>query len=158
MLIVGSVDENGAISSFSDRAGDHAAHFLTARGEGICCVYDNGQIYADQHYVYVFSGTSFSAPQVAGAAALLAQAFPKLTGKQIAADPAPERVRCRRGRERIRSYGHGILDIAKALQPSGVTTLAGGTTAVALSDVSGTGSPAMGDALGGRLAACGRAR
>lgn len=147
VLIVGSVDQNGAMSDFSDRAGDHAAQYLTARGEDVCCVYDNGQVYVDaEGYIYVLSGTSFSAPQVSGAAALLAQAFPNLTGKQIAQILLQSAFDVgAAGTDPV--YGHGILDIAKAMQPSGKTTLAGGTTAVALGDATGAGSPAMGDAL-----------
>ena len=44
-------------------------------------------------------------------------------------------------------FGRGILDIYRAFQPLGTTTLAGGTTAMALGDTTGTGSAAMGDAL-----------
>ena len=36
----------------------------------------------DRHAV-LWSGTSFSAPTISGAVALMAQAFPNLTGKQI---------------------------------------------------------------------------
>ena len=113
--------------SFSNRAGAHSAQYLTARGERMCCVYENGQVYVDPSgYVYVVSGTSFSAPQVSGAAALLAQAFPNLTGRQIAQillssafdAGAP-------GTDPI--FGRGILDIAKAFQPLGATALAGRT-------------------------------
>lgn len=147
VLIVGSVDANGTISTFSDKAGDHAQQYLAARGEDVCCEYKNGQIYVDSNgYQYILSGTSFSAPQVAGAAALLAQAFPNLTGKQIAqillqtaydaGAPGTDVV-----------YGRGILDIARAMQPVGNTTLAAGTTAVALNNATAAGSPAMGDAL-----------
>ena len=32
---------------------------------------------------FLWSGTSFSAPTISGAVALMAQAFPNLTGKQI---------------------------------------------------------------------------
>lgn len=144
VLVVGSVDAEGRISSFSNRPGSQSQNFLVARGETMCCVYRDGRIYADdQGRNYVVSGTSFSAPQVAGAAALLAQAFPHLTGRQIAqillesandaGAPGTDAV-----------YGRGILNIARAFQPLGATALAGGA-AVALRDNSGTGSSAMGD-------------
>lgn len=147
VLIVGSVDHDGQLSDFSNKAGTQNAHYLAALGDRICCSYENGQIYTDpQGFVYLFSGTSFSAPQVSGAAALLAQAFPNLTGRQI-------------GDILLRSafdvgapgidvvYGHGILDIAAAFQPLGTTSLAGSGALVALGDSTGAGSPAMGDAL-----------
>ncbi|OYW43939.1 MAG: hypothetical protein B7Z33_13965 [Sphingomonadales bacterium 12-68-11] len=144
VLVVGSIDANGAISSFSNRAGSQAQNYLAARGETMCCVYSGGQIYADeQGRNYVISGTSFSAPQVSGAAALLAQAFPHLTGRQIAQillESAYDAGAA--GTDAV--YGRGILDIAKAFRPSGATTLAGGS-AVAMGDSSGTGSSAMGD-------------
>ena len=147
VLIVGSVDADGDMSSFSNRAGGQAAHFLAARGSRICCAYDNGQLYTDdQGFVYVLSGTSYSAPQVSGAAALLAQAFPNLTGKQIAeillesafdvGAPGTDAV-----------YGRGILDLARAFQPLGMTSLAGSEAVLPLGDDTGTASPAMGDAL-----------
>jgi hypothetical protein len=147
VIIVGSVDENGVISDFSDRAGTHASQYLTARGEDVCCVYKDGQLYVDpQGYIYVMSGTSFSAPQVSGAAALLAQAFPNLPGKQIAQILLQSAFDAGSGGTDA-VYGRGILDIAKAFQPIGTTALAGGTTAVALGDATGAASQAMGDAL-----------
>src|SRR6185437_7289167 len=73
--------------------------------------------------LFLWSGTSFSAPTISGAVALLAQAFPNLTGQQIvqilfnSADDlgAP-------GVDPI--YGHGALDLARAFAPQGATTLA----------------------------------
>jgi hypothetical protein len=148
VIVAGSVDENGVISDFSNRAGNQPNHYLAARGEGVCCTYDNGSLYIDDEgFAYVVSGTSFSAPQIAGAAALLAQAFPRLTGVQIvdillrsAFDAGAS------GTDTI--YGRGILDIARAFQPVGTTSLAGSTAAVALGDSSGSTSPAMGDSAG----------
>ena len=147
VIIVGSVDADGMMSDFSNRAGTQNSHYMTARGGEICCSYENGQLFVDgQGFVYLVSGTSFSAPQVSGAAALLAQAFPNLTGRQIAdillrsafdvGAPGVDVV-----------FGHGILDIARAFQPLGTTSLAGGTTAMPLGDATGAGSAAMGDAL-----------
>lgn len=147
VIVVGSVDTSGAISAFSNRAGSQSAHFIAAIGSRICCAYEEGQFYVDgAGSLYVLSGTSFATAQVSGAAALLAQAFPNLTGRQIAdillssafdaGAPGPDAV-----------YGRGILDIARALQPIGATSLAGSGAALGLGETSGVGSPAMGDAL-----------
>ena len=147
VLIVGSVDDAYNISDFSNRAGANPAYYLTARGERICCTYQDGELFVDNEgFSYLFSGTSFAAPQVAGAAALLAQAFPNLTGREIAeillqtAFDAGEA-----GADAI--YGQGVLDIAAAFQPLGTTRLAGSTSALPLSEATLIASPAMGDAL-----------
>jgi len=147
VIIVGSVDADGSISSFSNRAGAQNSHYMTALGNRLCCSYENGQLRVDsQGYVYLFSGTSFSAPQVSGAAALLAQAFPNLTGRQIADILLRSAFDAgAAGTDAV--FGRGILDIARAFQPLGTTSLAGSSTAVALGDGTGAGSPAMGDAL-----------
>lgn len=151
VLIVGSVDAAGIASDFSNKAGASAASVLMAQGERICCVYENGQIKtttsADGSFVTLVSGTSFSAPQVSGAAVLLAQAFPNLTAQQIvslllssardAGDPGTDPV-----------YGRGILDIARAFSPQGQTSLAGTSVAVPLNSLAGMTSAAMGDAVG----------
>lgn len=150
VIIVGSVDEDAVFSGFSNRAGDLAAGFLTARGEAVCCVYDNGELFIEtidgQQFITLFSGTSFATPQVAGAVALLAQAFPNLTGQeivQILLDTA--RDVGANGIDAV--YGTGILDIPAAFQPQGTTRLAGTANALALADDFAVGSAAMGDAL-----------
>jgi len=151
VIIVGSVNDRGTISGFSNRAGSAQASFITAQGEAVCCVYENGVLKVSQQngrsFVTLVSGTSFSAPQVAGAAALLAQAFPNLTGAQIARillNSARDA-----GAEGIDTiYGTGILDVARAFAPQGTLTLAGGSAAVAMFDGGGTASAPMGDSLG----------
>ena len=151
VIIVGSVDPNGEFSDFSNRAGNLAASYLTAQGERICCVYNEGvlEVTTDANgnqFVTLFSGTSFSAPQVAGAVALLAQAFPNLTGAEIveilldtAADAGDA------GTDAV--FGRGTLDIAAAVSPQGTMSIAGTTMALAIGDNSGVASTAMGDAL-----------
>ncbi|HXC75338.1 MAG TPA: S8 family serine peptidase, partial [Sphingomicrobium sp.] len=73
--------------------------------------------------------TSFSAPTITGAVALLAQAFPNLSGSQIvnilfqSADDLGAA-----GTDSI--YGRGRLNIAKAFQPIGQTSLASSKTPV----------------------------
>jgi len=146
VIIVGSVDANNAFSAFSQRAGSQAAFYLAARGERVCCVYDNGQILQQGNSVLVFSGTSFATPQVAGAVALLAQAFPNLTGAQIV-EILLTSARDAGAAGTDATFGRGILDIAAAFAPRGATSLAGSTTAIAVGDRTAVGSPAMGDAL-----------
>lgn len=148
VIIATSVDDQGVISDFSNKAGASQAVTLAALGEGICCEYQNDTIFRFQQngqtFVRVFNGTSFSAPQIAGAATLLAQAFPNLTGAQIvnllltsARDAGAA------GADAI--YGRGILDIARAFAPAGTTSLAGTTSVVSLDGNGGTTSGPMGD-------------
>jgi hypothetical protein len=148
VIIAASVDDQGVISNFSNKAGVSQASVLSALGQGICCEYRDDAIYRfdqnGQTITRVFQGTSFSAPQISGAAALLAQAFPNLTGLQIvdllltsardAGDPGTDAI-----------YGRGILDIARAFAPAGKTSLAGTTMEVPLSGNGGTTSGPMGD-------------
>ena len=94
------------------------------------------------------SGTSFAAPQVSGAVALLAQAFPNLTGTQIV-DLLLRTARDAGATGTDAVYGRGILDIARAFSPQGLTGLAGTRVAVSLDGLTGTSSGAMGDALSG---------
>lgn len=152
VIIVGSVNENGDMSDFSNRAGQFAQNYISARGERICCVYDDGELFVEnidgQEFVTLFGGTSFAAPQVAGAVALLAQAFPNLTGQEIAEillDTA--RDAGAPGTDDV--FGTGILDIGAAFEPIGTTSIAGTGHVLALADNFAIGSAAMGDALNG---------
>ena len=72
-----ALDTNGSsIASFSDRAGTGANFYLMAVGVNDRAPDETGQ-------QFLWSGTSFSAPTISGAVALMAQAFPNLSGKQI---------------------------------------------------------------------------
>jgi hypothetical protein len=144
VIIAGSVGAGDAISTFSDRAGSGAAHFLTAVGENVRA--------PDQtDTAYLWSGTSFAAPQISGAVALLAQAFPNLTGAQIvdilfksardAGTPGVDAV-----------YGNGVLDLTRAFQPLGGTTVAGSKATVSTTGNATLSAP-MGDAVQGELGA-----
>ena len=142
VIIAGSVGvDNGAggtdintISDFSNRAGSGAAFTLMALGYKDRAPDENGT-------QFLWSGTSFSAPTIAGAVVLMAQAFPNLTGQQIVkilfqtADdlgtPGIDAI-----------YGNGRLDIQRAFAPAGQTTLADSKVPVTGSDL----PPAAGDA------------
>ena len=149
VIIAGSVDANGVISDFSNRAGNFANVYLNGLGEDVCCVYQNGQIRittsGGRQFVTVVSGTSFSAPQIVGAVALLAQAFPNLTGQQIV-DLLLRSARDAGAPGTDATYGRGILDIANAFAPQGATALAGSSTLLPLGDDVIVTGAAMGDA------------
>lgn len=111
------------------------------------------------------TGSSFAAPQVTGALALLAEAFPNLTPHQLRArllasadntftgfvtagsvdlDPSTGIF----NHNYSTDYGHGFLDIRAALLPIGATTLAmGGGQNAETKDYAFTTGGAMGDAV-----------
>lgn len=147
IIIAGSVNENGVSSAFSNRAGAYAASYLSALGEGVCCAYQNGVLKTEGNFVFVLNGTSFAAPQVAGAVALIAQAFPNLSSQQIV-QLLYQSARDAGAAGDDAVYGQGVLDIARAFQPMGATALAGTSTAVALDAPLGILGGPMGDAGG----------
>src|SRR5688500_7939321 len=137
VIIAGAMDANRTLTSFSNRAGSGSAHYLVALGYRVRSIDENG-------VATLWSGTSFAAPVITGAAALLASAFPNLTGKQIVqlllttADDAGAA-----GRDA--EYGNGILNIARAFQPQGAQSMAGSGVPVADAGAGDKSDP-MGDA------------
>ncbi|MGB0843138.1 MAG: S8 family serine peptidase [Alphaproteobacteria bacterium] len=118
VISVGSVDSNNVISSFSNKAGASKNHFLVAPGEGIAALATNGSVINQ-------SGTSFAAPLVAGAAALLKENAPHLTGNEIATILlTTARDLGDAGIDDI--YGHGLLDVENALTPYGAAYIPAG--------------------------------
>lgn len=140
VLIVGAHDQGRQMASFSDRGGDSAA-YIAALGVNVPLFDHLGGTQT------TFFGTSFSAPAVAGAVALVAGAFPHLTAREIvqilltSADDAGAP-----GRDPV--FGNGILNIGRAFQPLGATSIAGGGQPVSLF-ANGALSAPMGDARPG---------
>lgn len=137
VIIAGALDESlTALSAFSNRAGAGQQYYLAALGSRVRTVDQTGT-------GFLYSGTSFSAPIISGAVALLAQAFPNLSGQQIidilfrSADELGDT-----GTDAV--YGHGRLNIERAFQPIGTTTAAGTGTPVTSQSVAGTLPPAAG--------------
>jgi hypothetical protein len=149
VIIAGSVGVDGSsgtvnvnqISDFSNRAGTGAQYYLMAQGYKDRAPDETGA-------QFLWSGTSFSAPTITGAVALLAQAFPNLTGAQIVSilmQSADDLGAA--GTDSV--YGRGRLNLATAFQPIGSTSLAGSQTAVSTSS-NGDLPPASGDAKHGQ--------
>lgn len=137
VIIAGSVDNNDTISDFSNRAGVGEDFYLAALGHRVRSFDERGQN-------FLYSGTSYSAPQITAAVALLASAFPNLTGAEIVA------LLFRSARDGGAAgddavYGQGILDLAEAFRPQGQTSLAGTSEPISMAN-SMTLSAPMGDA------------
>ena len=111
-LVVGALDSDGkAIAKYSTRAGLLAQRYLLAPG-------DSGYVNASNVGI---AGTSFAAPRVAGAAAILRGMFPKLSAADIAnalllsadkdinGDGTPDFTGVND------THGHGKLDLMRAI-------------------------------------------
>lgn len=141
IIVVGAHDSANQIASFSNRAGISRDAYISAAGAGVLTSCDSTSCWR-------ISGTSFSAPAVAGALALLLDAFPNLTGRQ-AVDILLRTARDAGDTGTDAVYGRGLLDIAQAFQPVGTTsvaTVSGASVAVTSQRFAYTGA-ALGDAL-----------
>jgi hypothetical protein len=143
VIIAASVNANDTVSSFSAGVSGFEGLSMAAIGSSVLSIDHTGT-------EYLYSGTSFAAPQIAGAAALLAQAFPNLSGKQIV-DLLLSSARDVGAPGADARYGTGILNIAKAFAPVGTLSLAG--SASALTTTAASLSPAMGDAQAAAISA-----
>lgn len=120
-IVVGSVDKNGNMSSYSNTAGLQKEFFMVAPGGNVSTAEMIYTTKPGETYGYTY-GTSFAAPMVTGAFALLAQKYPFLTGAQIrdilfstATDLGAVGV--------DDVFGHGALNIVKAMQPIGTLNI-----------------------------------
>jgi Subtilase family len=142
VLIAGATDSNKVLADFSNKAGNGSAYYLTALGVRVRANDETGT-------AFLWSGTSFSAPVISGAVALLAQAFPSLTGAQIV-DLLLRTTTDLGAVGTDAVYGRGELNIAKAFSPQGQTSLGASSVAVSLVN-NGVLSAPMGDAAQGGM-------
>ena len=138
VIVVGAADANGVITDFSNRAGSAASNYMVALGNRVLTTDHQGT-------QWLMSGTSFAAPSVAAAVALLAQYHPGLSASQIVdilLSSATDAGNA--GTDSV--YGRGVLNIGRALAPIGATSLAGTAVSVPL-DTGGTLGAALGNGL-----------
>lgn len=144
IIIVGASDITNTIAGFSNKAGTGQTVYMVAPGDEVTSTYLN-------NHLGIGGGTSFAAPHVTGAAAILFQMFPSLTAPEVmdillesATDlGAP-------GVDDI--YGWGLLNIEAAIAPLGAQSLPIQVVGNSLSllPIAPSGidlSPAFGDAL-----------
>lgn len=142
IVAVASADQNGVISTFSNRCGVAAAWCITAPGEDIISTFWFNT-YIDM------KGTSLSTAFVTGSIGLLRELFPNLSNAQLVT-----LLFSTANKSGIYSnqsvYGQGFLDIANAITPQGNLTLLrsdGTNSSLSLFDTGMRTSAAFGDSL-----------
>ncbi|MDA1060146.1 MAG: S8 family serine peptidase [Proteobacteria bacterium] len=119
MIAVGATDTNNNLATFSARAGDTASAFLVAPGVSVVTTALGGG-------TTTVSGTSFSAPHVAGALAVIRQKFPTLTASQavtLLLSTATDLGNS--GTDMV--FGRGLLNLGGAFTAQGLAVLPTGT-------------------------------
>lgn len=111
VLAVGAVDEDGLLTDWSKR---YKEVDICAYGDNVLTTFDPDIVH---HSYYATLGTSFAAPQVAAAAALVKKAHPGYTAQNIedalleTALSAPEGI----AEQDLPGYGKGVLDAKSAI-------------------------------------------
>jgi hypothetical protein len=128
-ILVGAAGAGGALAPISAQAGAAANVFMVAPGAGVV-----GPSNKSDTGLTTWTGTSVAAGHVAGAAALLLSHTPDLTAQQVGEILLTTATdRGAPGVDPV--YGHGLLNVASALQPIGETesssSSGGGMAAVA---------------------------
>ena len=174
VVAVGAVDSAGQIPNFSNRAGQTANYYLLAPGVRVVSAGPDDNILlpnnpscsatvttgcndldTDGDY-FAVSGTSFSAPHVAGALALMLDLFPNITPQDALSallDTATDYVTTTPdfvsgvtagvGTDQV--GGRGILNLARAFSPIGTTSFTFDGQAVQVAETLAAASGALGD-------------
>jgi subtilisin family serine protease len=174
VVAVGAVNSSGVMATFSNRAGSTANYYLLAPGVSIVTagVDDNVRLPGgascstevttacndldDDGDYWRASGTSFSAPAVAGALALMLDLFPNITPQNALAallstaddyvTTTPDAIlgiNAAAGTDTV--GGRGVMNLARAFAPIGTTTLNFDGEQVEVAQALGPASGALGD-------------
>jgi len=174
VVAVGAIDNAGNMATFSNRAGSTANFYLLAPGVRVTTagVDDNVRLPSspscsasvttscndldnDGDY-WRSSGTSFAAPAVAGALALMLELFPNITPQNALAallttaddfvTTTPDAITgLAAGAGTDVVGGRGIMNLARAFAPIGTTTLSFDGEQVAVAEALGPAGGALGD-------------
>jgi hypothetical protein len=142
-LAVGATDKDNAASVFHNRAGSSATFFLVAPGVDIVTTEKGGG-------TATVSGTSFSAPHVAGALALLLDLFPSLTPAQ-AVDLILRTATDLGSAGTDQIFGRGLVNLAEASKPQGTASVPTSTTVSGSSSTLASTTLNLGSAFGNSL-------
>ncbi len=140
-LVVGSVEDDNTLSSFSNRCGVAKDWCLVAPGRLV------GSIGVTHGTTVRATGTSFSAPAASAALAVLLDAFPSLTAQQardILLDTATPL-----GDASV--FGRGLIDLERATRPVGALSVAAGGSVEGAGFDLATSSLRAGGAMGDAL-------
>ncbi len=149
IIVAGAVDQSATFSTDSHKAGIVAKDvFLVAAGVDVPSIGLPDPTTGEERF-FLWSGTSFAAPHISGAAALLFEAFPNLTGAEVADllfTTATDLGAV--GSDVI--YGRGLVNLEEAFKPQGTTSIAVKTAAGSSTIVGFAGSALLGgEAFGG---------
>lgn len=145
-ITVVATQSDGAIASYSNRCGVAADYCIAAPGHGVLAP----AVGSENGYVWI-GGTSAAAPHVAGALALMEEAF----RGQLGSTEMVTRLFAAADKEGVyadrNTYGQGLLDVEKATRPIGAMNASLSHTLYGPSVVLGhsvvAAGPAWGDAL-----------
>lgn len=117
-IIVGGTDREQVIYDRSNKAGYAQDYYVVAPTRVVTTAPTRGIGEGRQPWTNSSDGTSFAGPHVAGAAALLMQAFPNLSAREVADILFSTATDL--GEDGVDDiYGHGLINIEAALSPVG---------------------------------------